>query len=174
MLNAAGGIGLQEVADEGDDLSEGSSSEGGSISNENILPVAGEDGIPDFILSKCKGPIMNIRYNQVSLDSMHSFDRAQMIYFLWVLCRKISSTSDHTVPAFHGFVSTTGLTPKSLTTTVYYPMINEPITDYKVVRVLLARSHQNTRLVGQKYTIITFDLGVVMKAMPIIWDKPEL
>ncbi len=53
-------------------------------------------------------------------------------------------------------------------------MINEPITEYKVVRDILQRCQQATFEVGQKYVITTFDLGVTMKAMPIIWDKPDL
>ena len=117
---------------------------------------------------------MNLEYTQVSMEAMHAYYEAVMIRFLWVICRVISGTSDQSVPAFSGFISSTGVIPKSLTTIIYYPMINEPITEYKVVRELLARSQQSTRLVGQKYTIITFDLGVVMKAMPIIWDKPDV
>ena len=58
MLDAAGGIGLQEVSDEGYDISEGSSSVKGSISNENILPVAGDDGIKEFFLTKREGLLM--------------------------------------------------------------------------------------------------------------------
>ena len=27
--------------------------------------------------------------------------------------------------------------------------------------------------ISQKYTIITYDQRTVMKAMPVIWDKPE-
>ena len=53
-------------------------------------------------------------------------------------------------------------------------MLNESITEYNVVRELLARCVNTTPDVGQKYPIITFDLGVVLKAMPIIWDKPDL
>ena len=58
MLDAAGGIGLQEVSDEGYDISEGSSSVKGSISNENILPVAGDDGIQEFFLTNREGLLM--------------------------------------------------------------------------------------------------------------------
>lgn len=45
-------------------------------------------------------------------------------------------------------------------------------TEYNVVKELLRRCEKATEEVGQNYTITTFDLGVIMKAMPIIWDNP--
>ena len=53
-------------------------------------------------------------------------------------------------------------------------MINEPIIEYKVVHEILHRCEKATREVGQLYTITSFDLRVIMKVMPIIWDKPEV
>ena len=34
-------------------------------------------------------------------------------------------------------------------------------------------SEQGAREVGQKYVVTTFDLGVCMKAYPIIWNQPK-
>ena len=42
-----------------------------------------------------------------------------------------------------------------------------------MVQDLLRRSEAATTEVGQKYTINTFDLGVCMKALPLIWKFPE-
>ena len=52
-------------------------------------------------------------------------------------------------------------------------MINEPITEYKVVKEILDQCAKATQEVGQPYTVTTFDLGVIMKAMPIIWNQPN-
>ena len=43
-----------------------------------------------------------------------------------------------------------------------------------MVRELFSRCSLATKSVGQVYTIVTFDLGVIMKPMPIIWDKPDI
>ena len=59
--------------------------------------------------------------------------------------------------------------PQELTTIDCYPMINEPLTDNNLWR---SSSQGATEEVGQAYTI-TFDLDVIMKAMPIILEKPH-
>ena len=51
-------------------------------------------------------------------------------------------------------------------------MINEPITDIKVVQELLKKCQRATEEVA--YTITKFDLCVIIIAMPIIWEKPHI
>ena len=77
------------------------------------------------------------------------------------------------VPSFTGFVSHTGARPEKLTTIAYYPVIPYPITEYKTVAECLKYSEEATKEVGQKYTITTFDLGVCMKAYPLLFNDPE-
>ena len=71
-------------------------------------------------------------------------------------------------PGWAGFVSVTGDSPTSTTTTDYYPVINYPITDYKTVQQCLEYAESVSREVGQDDDITTFDLGVCMKAYPLI------
>ena len=94
---------------------------------------------------------------------------------LWVLLRTKCSLngSDQVVPGWSGFLSCTGTKPQNLTTIDYYPVINQPITDYKTVQQCLDHAEKATNEVGQKYVITTFDLGVCMKAYPIVWNNPE-
>ena len=40
------------------------------------------------------------------------------------------------------------------------------------MKELLRQYEKATQEDGQRYTITTFDLGVIMKAMPIIWGSP--
>ena len=54
------------------------------------------------------------------------------------------------------------------------PPINEPITEYNIVAEPLKRSGEATTGVGQKYTVSTFELGVCMKVLPLIWTFPQL
>ena len=111
---------------------------------------------------------MVIQFREENAENARAYQQALYVYITWMMCRKVSSTTKHAVPAFSGFVSATGDAPKKRTMIAYNPMINKSITEYKVVRELLARCVNATRDVGQKYIIITFDLGVVRKAMPII------
>lgn len=84
----------------------------------------------------------------------------------------ISSGSKQEVPGWSGFISVTGHVPTNTTTIDYYPVINSPITDNKVVQHCLKMSEDATREVGQDYVVTTFDLGVCMRAYPIIWKQP--
>ena len=63
--------------------------------------------------------------------------------------------------------------PVTKSTIDYYTPINHPITQYETVQELLQRSEEATKEVGQRYTINTFDLGVCMKALPLIWKYPN-
>ena len=55
----------------------------------------------------------------------------------------------------------------------YYPMINAPTSDLKTIQECLRCSQEGSTEAGQEYTISTFDLGVCMKAYPMIWSEPE-
>jgi len=101
-----------------------------------------------------------------------AFQRSLKVYFIWVLYRKASSIGKQQVPSLCGFISATGYPPSQLTTIDFYPSITEPITQYNVVKELLRQCEKATQEVGQCYTIATFDLGEIMKAMPIIWGSP--
>ena len=106
------------------------------------------------------------------IDNDAEWEKAMKEY-LWVRCRMIGSSGKQPMPAFGGFISATGKTPDKKSTIVYYPPINGPITAYNTVAELLKRSAEATAEVGQKYTIVTFDLGVCMKALPLIWTFSE-
>ena len=85
----------------------------------------------------------------------------------------ISSKGKQEVPGLGGFISANGTTPATKSTIDYYTPINRPITKYETVQELLLRSEDATQEVGQKYTINTFDLGVCMKALPLVWKYTE-
>ena len=66
-----------------------------------------------------------------------------------------------------------GSLPQKKTVIDYYEPVHFPITQYETVEELLKRSEEATEAVGQKYVINTFDLGVCMKALPLVWKYPE-
>ena len=69
-------------------------------------------------------------------------------------------------------MSLTGITPTNLTT-IDHPVIIHPITDYKTVQECLRYAEEATKEVKQESVITTFDLGVYMKAYPLIWNNPN-
>ena len=93
--------------------------------------------------------------------------------FLLYFCRFISSNGKQEVPCIGGFISSTGAVPPKKTTLDYYQPIHQPITKDETVAELLKRSEEATDEVGQPYVFNTFDLGVCMKALPLIWKFPE-
>ena len=103
-----------------------------------------------------------------------ALSKSMLKYLLWCICRLHSSTVSQQVPGWAGFISETGEVPNRLNTIDYYPIINHPTTDYSTVQECLRVSKNASREVGQKYPVTTFDLGVCMKAYPIIWKNPEL
>ena len=80
----------------------------------------------------------------------------------------LSSQGEQEVPALGGFIYATGAMPTKISTIDYYTPINHTITQYETVKELLRRSEEATLEIGQKYTINTFDLGVCMKALPLV------
>ena len=55
----------------------------------------------------------------------------------------------------------------------YYESIHFPITQFQTVEELLKRSEEATKSTGQEYVINTFDLGVCMKTIPLVWKYPD-
>lgn len=60
-----------------------------------------------------------------------------------------------------------------MATTDYFTPINQLITENAIVQELLRCSEAATAAVSQQYVLNTFDLGVCMKALPLIWKFPE-
>ncbi|KAG1682474.1 hypothetical protein GQR58_010998 [Nymphon striatum] len=80
-------------------------------------------------------------------------------YRLWCLMRMATSSKEtQLVPGFGGFISATGKKPSRKSTIDYFNPINQPFTEYSVIRELLNRSEDATLEVGQKYVLSTFDL----------------
>ena len=77
------------------------------------------------------------------------------------------------VPGFSGFLSATGVKPKTLTSIINYPLINSSITEYSTMQYILKETQKQTEAIGQVYTINTFDLGACMKVLPVQWFKPD-
>lgn len=100
-------------------------------------------------------------------------------YYAWTICRKFGSDGKQPVPALGEFISATGSPPlRKQPLFIYFIPIHQPITDYSTVQELLKRSEVATAEVsgeksGQKYVINTFDLGVCMKAHPLISKYSE-
>ena len=128
--------------------------------------------LPECYITVRKSPIMNLNQT-VYPGGDTAFHEDTLKQLLWVLARMEGNITHQSVPGLTGFLSKTGIVPESLTTIDYYPVISNPITEYKTVQECIRYAECATQEVQQKYTIITFDLGVCMKAYPLIWNQPE-
>ncbi|KAG1674363.1 hypothetical protein GQR58_015101 [Nymphon striatum] len=89
-------------------------------------------------------------------------------YRLWCLMRMATSSKEtQLVPGFGGFISATGKKPSRKSTIDYFNPINQPFTEYSVIRELLKRSEDATLEVGQKkaYAKDLFSLKTVSEVM---------
>ena len=173
VINSAGGIMIQEVKP------------GFNSDQERTLPLYDRSKDRSLKINTPETlPPLHI-YNRVGpkfpagasfsppAENKQVFDTCMQEYYVWLLCRVVSSHGKQQVPGFGGFISATGQAPLKKSTIDYFTPINQPITENSVVQELLRQSEAATAEVGQKYTINTFDLGVCMKALPLIWKFPE-
>ena len=123
-----------------------------------------------FFMTQRKSPHITITQQTYPDGDIHLHE-ARMGHFLWLLLRMKYCASQQ-IPGWAGFISMTGTTPQSLTTIDYYPVIPHPITDYRTVQECFKYAENATAEVGQQYVITTFDLGVCMKAYPLVWNNP--
>ena len=169
-IHTAHGIMLQEIQD--DQEPQNSTEVLSQVRNhKRSLCLTQDCVLPDCYISNRQSP-------KLIVNSLECTDakNAQAVTLekqnLWILTRLLEE-SNQSVPAWAGFISKTGSTLKKLTTVDYYPVINQPITEYKTVQECLRAAEEATNEVGQHYVITTFDLGVCMKAFPIVWNSGE-
>ena len=85
----------------------------------------------------------------------------------------VSSRESRLIPGFGGFILATSVKPSRKTAIECFAPINQPFTEYSVIRELLKRSEDAIKEVGQEYVLSTSDLGVCKKTLPRIWKYPD-
>lgn len=138
---------------------------------ERSLAIQHENALPPCYVNRKACPDFRVRHWKEN-DGEEAFGQSSKKNLLWIFTRKSSSDREQEVPGWAGFVSSTGDAPESLTTVDYYPVINHPITDLSTVQECLRAAEEASHEVGQEIVITTFDLGVCMKAYPILWSNP--
>lgn len=140
---------------------------------ERSLVITETDTLPPCFVNQRNNPQMIIK--QLSVPGSEGvLSKSEIVNLSWCVFRMLSSTTGQCVPGWGGFISETGIQPTNLTTIDYYPVINHPITENSTVQECLRMSKKCSEEVGQRYTITTFDLGVCMRAYPIIWKNPNI
>lgn len=174
-VHRAHGIMLQELLPEANELV------GGNI--PDIIPQKKtKNRSYKFQLSKPveDQPYMGIRNNpslEINTTTISGGEDQQNIMlfegFIWVFLRLASvEGGTQECPGWSGYVSLLGTVPTRLTTIDYYPVIPYPITDYSTVVETLRYAKEAGEEVGQDYHFVTYDLGVCLKAFPLIWNHP--
>lgn len=164
------GIMLQEILVESGENTGGTQPELSSTvrTGHRSLHYLPDTQLPDIYIGKRKSPELQITRKYVDGGS-DAYETNMKKNFLWILIRLHCAKTGQEVPGWGGHVSLTGEVPTRLTTIEYYPIIPHPITDIKAVAECLRYSEEASNEVGQEYVITTFDLGVCMKAYPLIW-----
>ena len=173
-VHTAHGIMMQEI------LSGMTEDHGGEIpevpeiprSKDNSLNIPIQEELPDCYVGQRKSPSYPVN-ERIYPGSEGSVELSAVKEMTWLFLRKERSAFGQEVAGWAGFISVTGVKPTKLTTIDYFPVINHHITEYRTVQECLRYAEEATKEVGQTYTVTTFDLGVCMKAFPIIWNNPE-
>jgi hypothetical protein len=175
VVNSTGGIMIQEVKADFD-----------ATDKNRILPLNKRNRMRGLkVETPCTLPPFDI-YGRVGprfptdavflppLEVNTVYSKCLKEYIMWMLIRMVGSRDQkQLVAGFGGFVSSTGLKPLRRSTIDYFTPINQPFTEYCVIKELLKISDDATKEVGQKYVLSTFDLGGCMKALPLIWKFPD-
>ena len=174
MVNSAAGIMIQEVRP------------GFEVSHDRKLPLlerskirslnaeAPETLAPVHIFGRVGPKFPDSTVFSMPVINHQVYLKCIQEYHAWLFARVIASSGGkQIVPGFGGFISATGDKPTRKSTIDYFTPINEPFTEYSVIKELLKRSEDATNEVGQEYVLNTFDLGGCMKALPLIWKFPS-
>ena len=86
-------------------------------------------------------------------ESDDEFLESKKRNFFWIILRKYSSNNPD-IPEQGGYVSISGEKSKWKTTINYFPVIHQPITEYKTVQECSRQAEEATKELGQEYTII--------------------
>ena len=169
VVNSARGIMIQEVKEGHQNTNERIHPLYEKSSKMRSLKITPPETLPELAFKRDGPKFPKDASFTPPVENQKSHDASMLEYYIYLLCRRLSSEGKQQVPGFGGFISSTGKVPPRKSTVDFYTPINQPITDNAVVYELLKRSEAATEEVGQPYTINTFDLGVVMKACPIVW-----
>ena len=127
--------------------------------------------LPPCYMSTRKSPDIIITKWQ-SEESREAGIQSRLEIIMYYFLRILAGNPAQTLPGFSGFVSLIGEVPEKLTTIEYYPPIRKPATENATVQEALNCSERASKEAGQEIVVTTFDLGMCMKAYPIMWNSP--
>ena len=164
-IHTAHGIMLQEV--ESDEEAAGETTSVPRTKQRSLDKVS-HDSLAECYMNVRKSSNMVVQEER-NPEGVQAVERSSVKNVLWIFLRETNVK----MPGWGGWISVTGDPPHHLTTIGYYPVIHHPITEYDTVKECLRLAEEGTAEVGQEYVIVTADLGVCMKAYPLIWNHPE-
>ena len=171
-IHTAHGIMLHEISNNETVESSNSTIPSVARTKERSLAIEHEGPLPSCYVNRKANPDFRVQHWKHDAG-YEAFKQCARNDVAWMLGRKSSGETGQELPGWAGFVSVTGEVPSNLTTIDYYPVINYPITEFDTIQECLRAAEEASREAGQDYVITTFDLGVCMKAYPLIWSHPE-
>ncbi|KAL2091604.1 hypothetical protein ACEWY4_013867 [Coilia grayii] len=171
-IHTAHGIMLQEVISHPGQHQEGEELQTIPRTKRRSFNLAKETTLPECYVSQKQNPKLKIT-QLTHPGGPEAMAKSIRMTLLWTLLHSFQSSQGKPITAWSGFISSTHNPPKKLTTIDYHPLINHPITEYSTIQECLRAAEEATNEVGQEYVITTFDMGVCIKALPLIWQNPE-
>ena len=139
---------------------------------ERSATLQHQESLAECYVSKRKSPLFQVHRRSIT-NADAEIKQTFLKNMLWIIAQFHSAKNNsQQVPGCSGFISKTGDVPQRLTTIDYFPVIPHLITEYATVQETLKYAEDATKDVNQKYVITTYDLGVCMKAFPIILNEP--
>lgn len=85
----------------------------------------------------------------------------------------IIGADEQSLPSWSGFNAKISSLSPPLTSVGYCPLINGSLTEFSIIYSLMKNVQQMMKGLGQRYSVITFDLAIYIKAKEIQWGLPE-
>ena len=175
VVNSTGGIMIQEVKPGADEINHDRKFPLSKRSKTRSLKVDTPETLtPVHIFNRVGPKFPEGAVFTPPIINNHEYSKCMQEYRVWLLARVVGSSAEmQLISGFGGFISATGTKPSRKSTIDYFTPINQPFTEYSVIKELLKQSEEATKEVGQEYVLSTFDLGGCMKALPLIWKFPD-
>ena len=122
-------------------------------------------------------PILNppVKMNELNVDEPKSAKALRLKELLYNMGRCDSFCDDRAVTLPPWTVFQSRIEPDILHDTadvVFNPIIMAPPNDYNTVYTTLKRTKEQMNALGQEICPVTFDMGLLTKALEVVWSRP--
>lgn len=127
--------------------------------------------LPECYVTVRSNPIIQMFQLKQSTFS-EAVEESQKLNILWILLGSLIIAQMHLIPSWSGFLSSTARAPQNFTTIDYYPLINQPITEYKTVQECFRVAEEATKEIRKKLHHYNLRHGCMYESIFTYLAKP--